>query len=318
MVFSLCVKLSFALRKFMLQPFTKKFLYPRYWLIWTGLGLLWLIVQLPYPVLHILGAGLGKLSRPFMKRREGIAIRNIELCFPDMTPFARSQMVTKNFVSLGMGLMETGMAWFWSDARIKKWFDVEGIENLTNITRGVMVVGIHFMSLELCGRAMGLCHPMMATYRPHNNALMEWIQTKGRMRSNKAMINRRNLSGFVHALRAGEAVWFAPDQDYGSKGSVFAPFFSVKKAATTNGTYALSKLAGVDLITLCLIRRNDKKGYNMYISSVLSDYPEGDEIAAATYINKIIESEILRAPEQYLWMHRRFKTRPKDGGSLYE
>ncbi|WPG19988.1 hypothetical protein SD435_17095 [Kosakonia cowanii] len=179
----------------MLQPFTKKFLYPRYWLIWTGLVLLWLIVQLPYPVLHILGTGLGKLSRPFMKRREGIAVRNIELCFPEMTPFARSQMVSKSFVSLGMGLMETGMAWFWSDARIKK------------------------------------C---------------------------------------------------------------------------------------VDLITLCLIRRNDKKGYNMYISSVLSDYPEGDEIAAATYINKIIESEILRAPEQYLWMHRRFKTRPKDGGSLYE
>lgn len=100
---------------------------------------------------------------------------------------------------------------------------------------------------------MGLCHPMMATYRPHNNPLMEWVQTKGRMRSNKAMINRRNLSGFVHALKAGEAVWFAPDQDYGPKGSVFAPFFSVKKAATTNGTYALSKLAGAHLITLSMI-----------------------------------------------------------------
>ncbi|HIE9323409.1 TPA: LpxL/LpxP family Kdo(2)-lipid IV(A) lauroyl/palmitoleoyl acyltransferase, partial [Klebsiella variicola subsp. variicola] len=228
----------------MAQTFTHNLLHPRHWLTWSGLGLLWLLVQLPYPVLHILGSGLGKISRPFLKRREGIASRNIELCFPEMTPFARSQMVNKNFVSLGLGLMETGMAWFWSDARVKKWFDVEGLENLTGATRGVMVVGIHFMSLELCGRVMGLCHPMMATYRPHNNPLMEWVQTKGRMRSNKAMINRRNLSGFVHALKAGEAVWFAPDQDYGSKGSVFAPFFSVKKAATTNGTYALSKLAG--------------------------------------------------------------------------
>ena len=302
----------------MSQQFTKILLHPRYWLTWSGLGLLWLIVQLPYPVLHILGSALGKLSRPFLKRRERIAIKNIELCFPEMTPLARDQMVNKNFVSLGLGLMETGMAWFWSDKRVRKWFDVEGIENLVNATKGVMVIGIHFMSLELCARVMGLCRPMMATYRPHNSPLMEWAQTKGRMRSNKAMINRRNLSGFVHALKAGEAVWFAPDQDYGPKGSVFAPFFSVKNAATTNGTYALSKLAGADLITLSLIRRSDKKGYRMYISNPLSGYPEGDEVVAAGYMNKIIEHEILRAPEQYLWMHRRFKTRPQGEVSLYE
>lgn len=116
----------------------------------------------------------------------------------------------------------------------------------------------------------------------------------------------------------GEAVWFAPDQDYGPKGSVFAPFFSVKKAATTNGTYALSKLACADLITLSMIRRSDKKGYQMYISNPLSGYPEGDEVVAAGYMNKIIENEILRAPEQYLWMHRRFKTRPEGETSLYE
>jgi KDO2-lipid IV(A) palmitoleoyltransferase len=314
----MCITTFISLGKFMSQLFTYKLLHPRHWFSWAGLALLWVIVQLPYPVLYTLGSGLGKISRPFLKRRESIAVRNIELCFPDMTPIARSQMINNNFVSLGLGLMETGMAWFWSDARVKKWFDVEGIENLANATGGVMVVGIHFMSLELCGRVMGLCHPMMATYRPHNNPLMEWVQTKGRMRSNKAMIDRRNLSRLVHALKAGEAVWFAPDQDYGPKGSVFAPFFSVKKAATTNGTYALSKLAGANLITLSMIRRSDKKGYHMYISNPLLGYPEDDNIAAAAYMNKIIEREILRAPEQYLWMHRRFKTRPEGEDSLYK
>lgn len=159
---------------------------------------------------------------------------------------------------------------------------------------------------------------MMATYRPHNNLLMEWIQTKGRMRSNKAMINRRNLLGFVRALKAGEAVWFAPDQDYGPEGSVFAPFFCVKNAATTNGTFVLSKLARADLITLSMIRLSNKKGYRMFISSPLLDYPKGDEIIAANYINKIIEKEICRAPEQYLWMHRRFKTRPEGELSVYK
>lgn len=301
----------------MSSHFTKELLYPRYWLTWSGLGVLWLIVQLPYPALHFLGSLMGKLSRPFLKKREQIATRNIDLCFPEMTPLARSQMVSKNFVSLGLGLMETGMAWFWSDARVRKWFDVEGIENLTNETRGVMVLGVHFMSLELCGRIMGLCRPMMATYRPHNSPLLEWVQTKGRMRSNKAMINRRNLHGFVNALKAGEAVWFAPDQDYGPKGSVFAPFFSVKNAATTNGTYALSKLTGANLITLSMIRRSDKKGYHMYISRPLPDFPDGGKIVVAGYINKIIEGEIRRAPEQYLWMHRRFKTRPEGENSFY-
>lgn len=119
-----------------------------------------------------------------------------------------------------MALLETGMAWFWPDSRVRKWFDVDGLDNLTRAqaqNRGVMVVGVHFMSLELGGRVMGLCQPMMATYRPHNNPLMEWVQTRGRMRSNKAMIGRNNLRGIVGALKKGEAVWFAPDRDYGLK-----------------------------------------------------------------------------------------------------
>ncbi len=169
-------------------------------------------MQLPYPLLHIIGTSAGKASRRFLKRREHIARRNLELCFPDMSPQARDKMIEQNFMSLGMGLIETGMAWFWSDERVKKWFDVEGFENLSKALsagQGVMVVGVHFMSLELGGRTMGLCRPMMATYRPHNSPLMEWVQTRGRLRSNKAMIDRRNLSGLVHALKAGEAVWFA-------------------------------------------------------------------------------------------------------------
>ena len=187
--------------------FNKSLLHPRNWGTWFGLAILWLIVQLPYPLLHIIGTSAGKASRRFLKRREHIARRNLELCFPDMSPQARDKMIEQNFMSLGMGLIETGMAWFWSDERVKKWFDVEGFENLSKALsagQGVMVVGVHFMSLELGGRTMGLCRPMMATYRPHNSPLMEWVQTRGRLRSNKAMIDRRNLSGMV---RPGSGLW---------------------------------------------------------------------------------------------------------------
>lgn len=119
---------------------------------------------------------------------------------------------------------------------------MDGLDNLTRAqaqNRGVMVVGVHFMSLELGGRVMGLCQPMMATYRPHNNPLMEWVQTRGRMRSNKAMIGRNNLRGIVGALKRGSRL-VCSRPDYGPKGSSFAPFFAVENVATTNGTYVLS------------------------------------------------------------------------------
>lgn len=300
--------------------FDLSLLHPRNWLTWLGLAILWLMVQLPYPVLHTIGSSLGRAARPFLKRREKIAARNIALCFPEMSEADKETLIEQNFVSLGMGLIETGMAWFWSDERVKKWFDVEGYANLTNAlaeNRGVMVVGVHFMSLELGGRAMGLCRPMMATYRRHNSPLMEWVQTRGRLRSNKAMIDRRNLRGLVHALKAGEAVWFAPDQDYGPKGSTFAPFFSVPQAATTNGTRVLSRLSGAGLLTITMVRKANRRGYSLHISESITDYPNDDELAAASYMNKVIEKEILRAPEQYLWVHRRFKTRPVGEASLY-
>lgn len=178
--------------------FSREFLHPRYWLTWFGLGVLWLWVQLPYPVLCFLGTRIGAMARPFLKRRESIARKNLELCFPQHSAEEREKMIAENFRSLGMALVETGMAWFWPDSRVRKWFDVEGLDNLKRAqmqNRGVMVVGVHFMSLELGGRVMGLCQPMMATYRPHNNQLMEWVQTRGRMRSNKAMIGRNNLRG---------------------------------------------------------------------------------------------------------------------------
>ena len=295
-------------------------LHPRYWVTWLGLGILWLLVQLPYPLLMRLGANAGTLSRHFLKRRERITRRNIELCFPGIAENDIERMIAGNFASLGMALAETGIAWFWSDRAVRKLFEVSGLQHLQSAMeqkRGVMVIGVHFMSLELGGRISGLCQPMMAMYRPHNNRAMEWAQTKGRMRSNKAMIDRRDLRGMVHALKKGESVWFAPDQDYGPKGSVFAPLFAVEKAATTNGTFVLSRLANPAMLTIALIRNPDNYGYQLIIDPALENYPHTDEAAAAAYMNKVIESQILRAPEQYLWLHRRFKTRPPGEASLY-
>lgn len=300
--------------------FRAAFLHPRYWLTWFGLGVLFLLVQLPYPVLYRLGNWLGRTSMRFLKRRVSITRRNLELCFPNLSEAQIEHRIVSNFESLGMGLLETGMAWFWPDARVKRWFDVSGLNNLKEAQKnnqGVLIIGVHFMSLELGGRAMGLCQPMMAMYRPHNNKAMEFVQTRGRLRSNKAMLDRKDLRGMVQALKKGEAVWFAPDQDYGPRGSVFAPLFAVDQAATTSGTYMLMRLAKPALITVVLIRKEKAKGYDLVIQPALKDYPIDDEMAAAAYINRVVEQEIMRAPDQYLWLHRRFKTRPDGAPSLY-
>lgn len=300
--------------------FRASFLHPRYWLTWFGLGVLFLLVQLPYPMLYRLGNWLGRTSMRFLKRRVSITRRNLQLCFPDLSADQVEARIISNFESLGMGLLETGMAWFWSDARVKRWFDVSGLHNLKKAqenNKGVLVIGVHFMSLELGGRAMGLCQPMMAMYRPHNNKAMEFVQTWGRMRSNKAMLDRKDLRGMVHALKKGEAVWFAPDQDYGPRGSVFAPLFAVDQAATTSGTFMLARLAKPALVTVVLVRKACGKGYELVIQPQLQDYPIDDEMAAAAYMNRVIEKEIMRAPDQYLWLHRRFKTRPAGAPSLY-
>jgi len=300
--------------------FRASFLHPRYWLTWFGLGVLFLLVQLPYPVLNRLGIWLGRTSMRFLKRRVSITRRNLQLCFPDLPADQVEARIISNFESLGMGLLETGMAGFWSDARVKRWFDVSGLHNLKKAQenkQGVLVIGVHFMSLELGGRAMGLCQPMMAMYRPHNNKAMEFVQTWGRMRSNKAMLDRKDLRGMVHALKKGEAVWFAPDQDYGPRGSVFAPLFAVDQAATTSGTFMLARLAKPALVTVVLVRKAGGTGYELVIQPQLQDYPIDDEMAAAAYMNRVIEKEIMRAPDQYLWLHRRFKTRPAGAPSLY-
>lgn len=303
-----------------LPKFSAALLHPRYWPVWFGIGTLWLLVKLPYPVIYRIGRALGYLALRMMKRRAAIARRNLELCFPQMSEHERETLVVKNFESVGLGLMETGMAWFWSDARVKRWFDVSGLHNLKKAQenkQGVLVIGVHFMSLELGGRAMGLCQPMMAMYRPHNNKAMEFVQTWGRMRSNKAMLDRKDLRGMVHALKKGEAVWFAPDQDYGPRGSVFAPLFAVDQAATTSGTFMLARLAKPALVAVVLVRKALGKGYELVIQPQLQDYPIDNEMAAAAYMNRVIEKEIMRAPDQYLWLHRRFKTRPAGTPSLY-
>lgn len=300
--------------------FTRDLLSPRYWMLWIGIGFLYLIVLLPYPLINALGRGLGHLALQIMERRKKISRRNIQLCFPEMSESEIDKWIVKNFESTGLAVFETGMAWFWPDWRIKKWCKVQGLEHLLNISKekhGGIVIGIHFLTLELGARIIGIYTPGVGVYRPHDNKLMDWLQTWGRLRSNKFMLDRRDIKGMIRALKQGELLWYAPDHDYGPRNSVFAPFFAVEKAATTIGTSILVRMAKPELIPFIPMRNEDNRGYTLIIQPPLEGFPMDDETEAAAFMNKVIEKQIMIAPEQYMWLHRRFKTRPEGEPSLY-
>ncbi|MBG6036996.1 LpxL/LpxP family Kdo(2)-lipid IV(A) lauroyl/palmitoleoyl acyltransferasee [Proteus cibarius] len=301
-------------------PFKKSFLQPKYWLTWFGIGLLYILVLLPYPVIYWLGTRLGRFSKVFLKKRVQIAERNLELCFPQMPKSEREALVNKNFESVGMGLFETGMAWFWPEWRVKRWFKVSGLENVSMLQekgQGILLIGIHFLTLELGARIFGIYNPGVGVYRPNDNPVMDWLQTWGRLRSNKFMIDRKDVKGMIRSLKAGEIVWYAPDHDYGPRKSVFVPLFAVDKAATTTGTYILARTSKPALIPFTPKRLPEGKGYELIISPPVADFPVDNEENAAKAMNKVVEQEILRAPDQYMWLHRRFKTRPEGDASLY-
>ncbi|MGZ0801008.1 Kdo(2)-lipid IV(A) acyltransferase [Kluyvera ascorbata] len=303
-----------------LPKFTASLLHPRYWPSWLGIGVLWLVVQLPYPVIYRLGNAIGRLAMRLMRRRAQIAYRNLELCFPHKSEAERHEMVVKNFESVGMGVMETGIAWFWPTKRVNRWMDPSGLEHIRAVQdsgRGVLLIGIHFLTLEMGARMFGIHNPGIGVYRPNDNPVIDLLQTWGRMRSNKDMIDRKDLKGMIRALKNGEIIWYAPDHDYGPRASVFAPLFAVKDAATTSGTWMLAKTSKACVVPFVPRRKPDGKGYELIILEPECNPPLDDAETTAAWMNTIVEKCIMMAPEQYMWLHRRFKTRPEGAPSLY-
>ncbi|TCP97624.1 KDO2-lipid IV(A) lauroyltransferase [Cricetibacter osteomyelitidis] len=306
-----------------LPKFQKSFLAPKYWGFWLAVGLWRLIVLLPYPVLLKIGHGLGLLFTKLKvgKRRAKIARRNLELSFPDLPPEKIDAILQENLKAVGMAIIETGMAWFWSDERMRKWYKVEGLDNLLNHRQeGILLVGVHFLTLELGARMVGLQHQGIGVYRPNDNPVFDWLQIRGRMRSNKDMIDRKDLRAMIKALRKGDMIWYAPDHDYGRKNAVFVPFFAVPDACTTTGSYYLLKsVPNCKVVPFSPLRNRDNSGYTLSISEPVDFSDLDNETDIAIRMNQIVEKEILKGVEQYMWMHRRFKNQPDENApSLYD
>ncbi|MEY8252566.1 MAG: LpxL/LpxP family Kdo(2)-lipid IV(A) lauroyl/palmitoleoyl acyltransferase [Colwellia sp.] len=306
-----------------LQPnFKLSFLYPKYWLTWLGVFILYTISWLPFKLQLFMGRMLGRLLMKIGSKRKHVALTNLRLCFPEKGEDELQTLLKRNFENTGIALFETGMGWWWPDWRVKRKFNVKGLENLEKARqegKGVLLLAMHYLSVEMNARGVGYGHPMVVFYRPHNNQLMEFFQFRGRGRSNKYMLGKRDVKGLIKALRDGEACIYLPDQDYGRNRSVFVPFFGVKEAASTTGTLLFARQKNVETMMIIPVRNDDGSGYTLEIMPPLDNFPTKDDIADVTRINQELEKAISRKPEQYMWLHRRFKTRPNpDDISLYK
>ncbi|PSU27206.1 LpxL/LpxP family Kdo(2)-lipid IV(A) lauroyl/palmitoleoyl acyltransferase [Photobacterium phosphoreum] len=301
--------------------FSYSLLHPRYWGTLMLLALMYLLSLLPYRVQFFLGKHIGRLAIKLMKNRRHTIYRNLELCFPLMSASERESLVKKNIDNSGLALFETGMAWFWSDARVSRHVTIKGMEHMEQLERegkGALMVAVHSMNLELGARAFGIKKTGMGVYRPNNNPCFDYFQYQGRSRSNRTLIDRKDVKGMLRALKTGERVWYAPDHDYGLRRSTFAPLFAVEQACTTTGTSLLVDASHCAVVPFTMVRDDDKAGhYTLTICQPVEGFPHKDPEAAAVFINKIVEQSIMTAPSQYMWLHRRFKNRPEGQPSLY-
>ncbi len=294
--------------------FRPALLHPRYWPVWLGLGVLWLVVRLPYRVLLALGRLLGKGMLLGMPERRRIAEVNLQLCFPQWSEGRRRQVLRDNFESNGIGLFETAMAWWWPRDRLARLARVDGLEHLQQAAaagQGVVLTSLHFTTLELGAALLGQQVTIDGMYREHRNPVFDLVQRRGRERHNAdaRAIERDDVRAMFKSLRAGRAIWYAPDQDYGRKASVFVPFFGVP-AATVTATSSFARLGKARVVPFTQTRLPGAQGYQLTVHPPLQGFPSGDEAADAVRINQWAEQAILAQPEQYMWVHRRFKTRP--------
>ncbi|RQP26595.1 lysophospholipid acyltransferase family protein [Piscinibacter terrae] len=285
------------------------------------LGLFWVLHWLPLPLLAAAGRGLGRLLHALAGSRRRIALRNIELCFPEMSEPQRRALVKEHFLWLGRSIVERGVLWFAPVSRLKRLIHVEGDVTLAERSdRPVMWLVPHFMALDVAGAATQIFQrqQVASIYQEQSDPVMDAAIRRGRLRFNQGDVFPRSDSAkpLIRAIRKGWAFFNLPDMDFGERDAAFVPFFGVSAATLL----APSRMArALDMVVQPVVAEMlpGGQGYRVRFLDPWTDFPTEDALADTTAMNRWIEREIRRNPAQYLWVHKRFKTRPAGEPGLY-
>ncbi len=298
--------------------FHPSFYGPRYWPTWLGLGFFHLLGYLPMSISLVFGRLLGDLFFYLAGSRRHITQVNIAKCFPHLSADEQYKLVRKIMHSTGKSVVESSVALWGPERQLKQRYTITGLEHIEAAQakgQGVLLVGCHFTTLDAAARILAFHVKYDMLYRKDPNPLLAYKLIKAREGFAGNAIVRSDTRQLIKNLRQGNVVWYAPDQDFGAKYSVFAPFFGVQ-SATVVGTARIAQLGKAVVIPFAHYR-DENNQYHIVIDPALENYPTGDDVADATRINHIIETAIAKQPDQYLWVHRRFKTRPEGETSFY-
>lgn len=301
------------------DPSPSRLLAPRYWPKWAALFLLRAITHLPYRLQLALGASVGRLLYFTASSHRRIARANIRACFPELPKRERRRLLSRHFRSLGISLCELGLSWWGTERQLRPLLHCEGMKHLTEALargKGVLLLSAHLTTWEISARLMSMLHPIDVTYRAGDDDPLGIQLSRQREKLYEAAIPKDGARQVVRRLRENKVIWYAPDQGFGGRARVYAPFFGIP-AATNPATSRIAAITGASVVPYFARRRADGSGYDVIIQPALEAFPSDDLLHDAECVNAAIEGMIRRAPEQYLWVHKRFKKPPPGQPALY-
>ncbi|MBK1680328.1 lipid A biosynthesis acyltransferase [Rhodocyclus tenuis] len=280
-------------------------------------GLLWLLHWLPLPALRALGAVLGRLLFAIGRERRRVALLNLRLCFPELEEAARRDLARRHFIAFARAFLDRTLLWWAPRSRLESIIRLEGREHLTAADgQPTILLAPHFVGLDAAGSMMTMQTPLVSVYANQKNPVFNDVLLAGRLRFNDPVLLSRQdgMRRALKCLREGLPFYYLPDMDYGARDAVFVPFFGVP-AATITGVSRLARIAGARVVPC--VARMTAAGYTIELQAPWESFP-GDDIEADTRrMNEYIESQVRRMPEQYFWLHKRFKTRPPGEPRFY-
>lgn len=244
---------------------------------------------------------------------------NIDLCFPAQDAAWRRRVLREHFAELGIAVLETAAAWTLSGARLDRMLHLRGQQHLhaaLSCGRGAIVVAAHLTSIEMAMQLTARKQHSYSIYRRNKNPVLDRVILAGRSRQGTVMFEREDMRTLLQALKCGRVVWFSPDQDHGLAQGAFVEFFG-QPAATVTTTARLAARTAAPVLPMLYRRLPGCAGYEIEILPPLEDFPGDDPVAATGRLNRFIEQQVKFAPAQYLWVHRRFKTRPPGFAPVY-
>ena len=296
----------------------QRWLHPKYWFLWLFFGLQRLSTLLPLRAIEAPGAFLGWLVYRLAPSRRRVARINIQQAYPEYSETQIKQLIKASFKSLGISVFEMGIAWWSSGSDLREQCSIEGLEHLEQALakgKGVIMLTGHFSTLEMGGVLMSLYTPLHTVYKKAHNPMFDTFMFYYRSKHLKKVIPNTNVRAFIKGLREGYATWYAPDQDF-TKNIIFAPFLG-GTATTLISTAKIAGMTGASVVPFYPLRLDKGQGYKLVVLPALENFPSGDQYKDAVRVNQALEEMVRKNPEQYAWIHKRFKTQPDGKPSIY-